>query len=166
MSEVSPVGPESLGSLPMGGNYLTFALGDEVFGIGILTVKEIIGVMPITPMPRTPDWGLGVINLRGTIIPVVDLRLKFGMESRPFDERTCIVVVEVHSGGELLSIGLVVDSVNEVANVKEDAVEPAPGFGTDMDTNYILGMAKTGDQVRILLDIDQVLSGNEPLALC
>ena len=149
----------------MEGKYLTFTLENEEFGIGILTVKEIIGMMSITPIPKTPDWVLGVINLRGRVIPVVDLRLKFEMQSRPFDERTCIVVVEVGSGKGILSIGLVVDAVNEVANIRQDEVEPAPKFGTDLDTQYILGMAKTGGQVKILLDIDRVLSGDELLLL-
>ena len=141
------------------GKYLTFLLSSEEYGIGILTVKEIIGMMPITPVPRTPEWVLGIINLRGKVIPVVDLRMKFGMEPKPFDDRTCIVVVEVRTGEGLLHIGLVVDSVNEVANVLEKDVENTPNFGSGLDTEYILGMAKDGDHVRILLDIDRVLSG-------
>jgi purine-binding chemotaxis protein CheW len=161
MSKERPANAEHGSERSMEGKYLTFKLAKEEFGIGILTVKEIIGMMAITPIPHTPDWGLGVINLRGKIIPVVDLRLKFSMESRPFDERTCIVVVEVLSGGELLSIGLVVDAVNEVANVRENEVEATPSFGIDLDTKYILGMAKTGNQVRILLDMDRVLGSDE-----
>ena len=149
----------------MEGKYLTFTLEKEEFGIGILTVKEIIGMMAITPIPRTPDWVLGVINLRGKVIPVVDLRLKFSMQSRPFDERTCIVVVEMGSGKSMLSIGLVVDAVNEVVNIKQDDVEQPPRFGTDTDTQYILGMAKSGDRVKILLDINMVLSGDELILL-
>ena len=149
----------------MEGKYLTFTLENEEFGIGILTVKEIIGMMAITPIPRTPDWVLGVINLRGKVIPVVDLRLKFEMESRPFDDRTCIVVVEVGSEKGILSIGLVVDAVNEVANIRQDEVEAAPNFGSALETQYIMGMAKTGDRVKILLDINRVLSGDELILL-
>ena len=147
----------------MEGKYLTFELAREEFGIAILTVKEIIGMMAITPIPRTPSWVLGVINLRGKVIPVADLRRKFGMESRAFDERTCMVVVEVNARDELLSIGLVVDSVNEVANVLDKDVEKTPSFGIDLDTDYILGMAKTDRHVRILLDIDRVF-GDEALS--
>lgn len=143
------------------GKYLTLSLAEEEFGISILTVKEIIGMMSITSIPRTPGWVLGVINLRGKVIPVVDLRLKFSMESRPFDERTCIVVVEVSSGDGLLAIGLVVDAVNEVTNIREDEVEATPNFGIKLDTQYILGMAKTGDRVRILLNINRVLGDDE-----
>lgn len=161
MSDEKPAGFGHGKGQTMEGKYLTFTLAKEEFGIGILTVKEIIGMMPITPLPQTPDWGLGVINLRGKVIPVVDLRLKFGMESREFDERTCIVVVEVQSGDQILSIGLVVDAVNEVANIKEDEVEETPSFGLELDAKYILGMAKAGNQVRILLDMEHVLGGCE-----
>ncbi len=161
MSISSATGAEPQAESAKEGKYLTFALAEEEFGIGILTVKEIIGMMSITPIPRTPDWVLGVINLRGKVIPVVDLRRKFSMESRPFDERTCIVVVEVNAGGRLLSIGLVVDAVNEVANIRQDEVEDTPSFGTELDTSYILGMAKSGDVVRILLDMDAVLGAEE-----
>ena len=165
MSNVKALKNEVSPAEAMEGKYLTFILEKEEFGIGILTVKEIIGMMSITPIPRTPDWVLGVINLRGKVIPVVDLRLKFEMQPRPFDERTCIVVVEVGSDRGLLSIGLVVDSVNEVANIREDEIEHAPKFGAELDTQYIMGMAKIGNQVKILLDINQVLSGNDLLLI-
>ncbi len=143
------------------GKYLTFHLAEEEFGIGILKVKEIIGMMPFTPIPRTPEFVKGVINLRGKVIPVIDLRLKFGMDSVPYDDRTCIVVVEVCGGESSTSIGIVVDAVNEVANVKGEEVEATPSFGISLDTAYILGMAKCADNVRILLDIDRVLGEDE-----
>jgi purine-binding chemotaxis protein CheW len=139
------------------GKYLTFRLGEEEFGIGILKVKEIIGMMSFTPIPRTPGFVKGVINLRGKVIPVIDLRLKFGMDSIAYDDRTCIVVVQVRAAEGATPIGIVVDSVNEVANVKAEEVEDTPSFGVSLDTAYILGMAKSGDNVRILLDIDRVL---------
>jgi purine-binding chemotaxis protein CheW len=143
------------------GKYLTFHLADEEFGIGILKVKEIIGMMSFTPIPRTPEFVKGVINLRGKVIPVIDLRLKFGMDSVPYNERTCIVVAQVKASEGTTSIGIVVDAVNEVANVKGEEVEATPSFGVSLDTDYILGMAKSGDNVRILLDIDRVLGGDE-----
>ncbi len=146
------------------GKYLTFHLAEEEFGIGILKVKEIIGMMPFTPIPRTPEFVKGVINLRGKVIPVIDLRLKFGMDSIPYDDRTCIVVAQVRAVEGTTSIGIVVDAVNEVANVKAEDVEPTPSFGISLDTAYILGMAKSGEAVRILLDIDRVL-GEDDMAL-
>ncbi len=147
------------------GKYLTFALQEEEYGIGILKVKEIIGMMAITPVPRTPDFVKGVINLRGKVIPVVDLRMKFGMESIPYDERTCIIVVEVSASVGVTSMGIVVDSVNEVANIREDEIEDTPSFGVSLDTQYILGMAKSNGKVRILLDIDSVLNQQELAAI-
>lgn len=143
------------------GKYLTFTLAGEEFGIGILKVREIIGMMSFTPIPRTPEFVKGVINLRGRVIPVIDLRLKFGMDSQAYDERTCIVVVQVQGLEGISAIGLVVDAVNEVTNVKEEEVESTPSFGVSLDTAYILGLAKSGDNVRILLDIDRVLGGEE-----
>ncbi|MEA1967321.1 MAG: chemotaxis protein CheW [Thermodesulfobacteriota bacterium] len=143
------------------GKYLTFSLAEEEYGVGILKVKEIIGMMPITSVPRTPDFIKGVINLRGKVIPIVDLRLKFGMESIPYDERTCIIVVEIDTDSATVSIGIVVDSVSEVLNIGEDDIEETPAFGTKLDTNYILGMAKIEGGVKILLNIGKVLSGEE-----
>jgi purine-binding chemotaxis protein CheW len=142
------------------GKYLTFSLGSEEYGIGILKVKEIIGMMPITTVPRTPGYIKGVINLRGKVIPVVDLRRKFEMEETPYDERTCIIVMEIEGPSGPFSIGAVVDSVSEVLNIKADDMEQAPNFGTKLDIDYILSMAKTNGALKILLDIDKVL-GNE-----
>lgn len=147
------------------GKYLTFILGKEAYGIGILKVKEIIGMMPITSVPRTPDFVKGVINLRGKVIPVIELRSKFEMVSIPYSDRTCIIVVEVDSDDATVLVGIVVDSVSEVMNIAGEAIEQAPSFGAKMNTSYILGMAKTDGGVKILLDIDKVLSGNEIMSL-
>jgi purine-binding chemotaxis protein CheW len=143
------------------GKYLTFTLAGEEYGIGILKVKEIIGMMGITRVPQTPGYVKGVINLRGKVIPVVDLRLKFGMETGEYTERTCIVVVEVSRDGGYVFIGIVVDSVSEVLNIRGGDIEETPDFGASLDTGYILGMAKTGAGVKILLDIDRVLGSVE-----
>ena len=147
------------------GKYLTFFLADEEYGIGILKVKEIIGMMTITPVPQTPAFVKGVINLRGKVIPVIDLRLKFGMEESQYNERTSIIVVEVRGGSGTVQIGIVVDSVSEVVNIKGEDIENTPTFGTRLDTDYILGMAKMGGGVKILLDIDRVLTTEEINAL-
>ena len=143
------------------GKYLTFALAEEEYGIGILKIKEIIGMMPITSVPRTPEHVKGVINLRGKVIPVLDLRLRFGMESIDYTERTCIIVVEIAAPAETIQIGIVVDSVSEVLNIKGEDIEDTPEFGTKLNTDYILGMAKMEGGVKILLDIDKVLSAEE-----
>jgi purine-binding chemotaxis protein CheW len=143
------------------GKYLTFSLAGEEYGIGILKVKEIIGMMPITTVPRTPGFVKGVINLRGKVIPVVDLGLKFGMEEMAYTERTCIIVVEIKGQGGSVLIGIVVDSVSEVLNIKGNDIEDTPTFGTRLDTDYILGMAKMNGGVKILLHIDKVLAAEE-----
>ncbi len=147
------------------GKYLTFSLAGEEYGIGILKVKEIIGMMPITTVPRTPGFVKGVINLRGKVIPVVDLRLKFGLEAIGYTERTCIIVVEIAGQEASVLIGIVVDSVSEVLNIKGADIENTPTFGARLDTGYILGMAKTSESVKILLDIDKVLSADEVAVL-
>jgi len=150
----------------MEGKYLTFSLAEEEFGVGILKVKEIIGIMPITPVPRTPEAVKGVINLRGKVIPIVDLRLKFGLPEVEATERTCIVVVDVASDKQALQMGVVVDSVSEVLNVKAEEIEERPEFGSSVgDTDYIIGMAKTQDGVKILMDIDKVLAADEVSAV-
>ncbi len=143
------------------GKYLTFTLEEEEYGISILKVKEIIGMMPVTSVPRTPNFVKGVINLRGKVIPVIDLRLKFSMESIDYTDRTCIIVVEIDSDAGTVLIGIVVDAVSEVLNIKESEIEETPQFGTSLNTEYILGMAKMEGGVKILLDIDKVLSQEE-----
>jgi purine-binding chemotaxis protein CheW len=147
------------------GKYLTFSLAEEEYGIGILKIKEIIGMMAITTVPQTPKFVKGVINLRGKVIPVIDLRLRFGMESMDYTERTCIIVVEIDGTAGTVQIGIVVDAVSEVLNITGKDIEDTPTFGTKLDTTYILGMAKMEGGVKILLDIDRVLNGNEISAL-
>jgi purine-binding chemotaxis protein CheW len=148
----------------LGGKYLTFALGKEEYGLQILKVREIIKVMEITAVPRTPAFVRGVINLRGQVISVVDLRAKFGMPPAGGTDQTCIIVVEIRrpgadgGGGRKLSTGIVVDRVSEVLNIAADAIEGPPSFGAGVDTDFIVGMAKAGQHgVKILLDIDKVL---------
>lgn len=140
------------------GKYLTFHLAEEGYGVEILKVQEIIGLMNITRVPRAPDFVRGVINLRGKVIPVVDLRLKFAMPSREFTARTCIIVVEIELSSAKTTMGIIVDEVSEVVNVTADQIEPPPSFGVAVDTDFILGMGKIGGRVLILLDIDKVLS--------
>ena len=143
------------------GKYLTFSLANEEYGIGILKIKEIIGMMSITTVPRTPEFMKGVINLRGKVIPVIDLRLRFKMEPMDYTDRTCIIVVEIGTQAGTVQIGAVVDSVSEVLNVVGNDIEETPSFGTKLDTGYILGMAKMEGGVKILLDIDKVLNDEE-----
>lgn len=140
------------------GKYLTVLLNKEAYGIAVLKVREIIRTQKITPVPQMPQFVKGVINLRGRVIPVIDLRTKFGLEAA-VTERTCIVVVHVQApGGHSISMGLVVDGVEEVLNVSDEMVEATPQFGTSVDTTYLLGMAKAKGQVNMLLDIDRVVS--------
>ncbi len=139
------------------GKYLTFALGAEEYGLEILKVREIIGYMDITAVPQTPDYVKGVINLRGQVIPVVDIRTLFGMDPKDVTEETCIIVVEVQRNQRTFSTGVVVDQVSEVLDVAGDAIEEAPQLGTSVNTDFILGMGKVNGAVKILLDIDRVL---------
>ena len=143
------------------GKYLTFSLDNEEYGIGILKIKEIIGMIEVTSVPRTPEFVKGVINLRGKVIPVVDLRLRFGMEGADYTERTCIIVVEISGTSGTVLFGVVVDSVSEVLNIRGENIEETPSFGGNADMEYILGMAKIEGGVKLLLDIDRVLSSNE-----
>jgi purine-binding chemotaxis protein CheW len=144
-----------------GGKYLTFALGREEYGLEILKVREIIGYMDITAVPNTPSYVRGVINLRGQVISVVDLRTRFAMPSIERTEQTCIIVVEIQCDGRRVSMGIVVDHVSEVLNISAANIEDSPNFGGNIDTSFILGMGKIGGTVKILLDIDRVLSPQE-----
>ncbi len=143
------------------GQYLTFVLAGEIYGLGILQVREIIGMTDITAVPRTPEFVKGVINLRGNVVPVIDARLKFGMPEAEQTERTCIIVVDV---GET-DVGFIVDEVSEVMDIPADQIEDAPSFGADVDTRFILGMSKAGEKVTILLDLAKVLAGSELAAM-
>jgi purine-binding chemotaxis protein CheW len=148
-----------------GGKFLTFHLGGEEYGLEILKVQEIIQMVSITRMPRTPEFVRGVINLRGKVIPVVDLRLKFGMEEKEDTDRTCVIVVQVTHDGKVVTIGLIVDEVSEVVDIRAEQIEPPPSFGADVEGDFILGMGKLGKKVVILLDIQRVLSTSEIVSL-
>lgn len=144
------------------GKYLTFQLAEEEFGIRVLNVREIIGVQEITPVPQTPAHLKGVINLRGKVIPVVDLRLKFGLPAAEYTQRTCIIVTQI--AGERSStmlMGIIVDAVSEVLNFSPQEIEDTPDFGEDVGGQYLLGMAKVKGNVKILLDIDRILCAQD-----
>jgi len=157
----APAGAPALKSDERAGKYLTFLIGKEEFGVGVLKVREIMGIQDITEVPQTPPYLKGVINLRGKVIPVIDLRLKFGLPAIDYTQRTCIIVVQVRSGATLLQMGIVVDAVSEVITLAPGDIEDTPDFGASIATNYILGMAKIKDKVKILLDINEVLSSHE-----
>jgi purine-binding chemotaxis protein CheW len=144
-----------------GGKYLTFALGKEEYGLEILKVREIIGLMDITAVPRTPPHVKGVINLRGQVITVVDLRAKFAMPAAEKTDQTCIIVVEIQNSGRKLSTGIIVDRVSEVQNIAAEKIEDAPRLDASEAEDFILGMGKIGESVKILLDIDKVLSTSD-----
>jgi purine-binding chemotaxis protein CheW len=143
------------------GKYLTFLLDKEEYGLEIIKVKEIIGMMNITFLPKTPHYVKGVINLRGRIIPVMDLRLKFGLEEIEATEKTCIIVVEIDNEGQKMTVGIIVDSVSEVLNIIVDDLEDTPKFGVEINNDFILAFAKIQGKVKILLDISRVLSAEE-----
>jgi purine-binding chemotaxis protein CheW len=142
----------------LAGKYLTVVLDNEAYGIAVLKVREIIRMQKITSVPQMPEFVKGVINLRGRVIPVIDLRIKFGLRAE-IAERTCIVVVQVQvTHGNVVQMGLIVDSVEEVANLSGNEIEPTPEFGARIDTSYLLGLAKVKGAVKTLLDIDRVVS--------
>jgi purine-binding chemotaxis protein CheW len=144
------------------GKYLAFHLGPEEFAIQVLKVREIMGIQDITAVPQTPVHVKGVINLRGKVIPVVDLRLKFGLPKFEYTPRTCIIVVQIQAtDGSTSLTGLVVDEVTEAVNIAATEIEDTPDFGDGVATPYILGMAKSKGKVKILLDIDRVLSSQD-----
>ena len=141
----------------LAGKYLTFEIGEESYGLQILRVQEIIKMQDITKIPRTPDFVEGVINLRGKIIPVIDMRKAFGMEERETSRNTCIIIVQVQRGETSAILGVIVDKVAEVLEIAPEEIEPAPSFGAQMETQFILGMAKSKDSINILLDINKVV---------
>ena len=148
-----------------GGKYLVFQLGREEFGIRVLNVREIMGIQDITAVPRTPNYVKGVINLRGKVIPVVDLRLKFGLPEQEYTRRTCIIVVQARGEVGPMLMGIVVDGVAEVLNLAAADIEDTPDFGDGTSTPYLLGMAKVKGKVKILLEIDRVLNCHDLSAL-
>ncbi len=146
----------------LAGKYMTFKLADEAYGLPILKVREIIGLMEITRVPRTPDFIRGVINLRGRVVPVVDLRLKFGMPRTEASEQTVIIVVQYATAARDVTMGILVDQVLEVLSIESERIEPPPSFAGDaLDTSFLLGVGKTAERVIFLLDIGRVLSDSE-----
>ena len=141
--------------------YLTFKLEDEVFGLAIGKVREVLDFTTITKVPRTPEYMRGVINLRGRVVPVVDLHLKFGLAQTEKTVNTCIIIVEIQMEGEITVLGALADSVQEVVELEPEQIEPAPKIGTKLNTEFIKGMGKREDQFIILLDIDKVFSSDE-----
>lgn len=139
------------------GKYLTFFLDNEEYGIEILNVQEIIGRLPITPVPLTSQYIRGVINLRGKIHPIMDLKIKFGMEETPITDDTCIIVIK--TSGMMMEV--IVDKVSEVVNISSGDIEDPPAFGTDVNLNYLLGVGKTGERIRLLLDIERVITTSD-----
>src|SRR6476620_8332719 len=140
------------------GKYLTFQLANEEFGIRVLKVREIMGIMEITAVPQTPAHIKGVINLRGKVVPVIDLRLKFGLAAAEYTQRTCIIVTQVQGESGAVLMGIVVDGVSEVLNLTPSEIEDTPDFGEEYSGGYLLGMAKVKGKVKILWDIERVLS--------
>jgi purine-binding chemotaxis protein CheW len=147
------------------GQYLTFVLSSEIFAMGILAIKEILEYTHLTPVPMTPDYIRGVINLRGAVVPVLDLSVRFGKQPSPITKRTCIVIIEIVAGGQRHDIGIVVDTVNAVLDIPADDVEPPPSFGARIRTDFIKGMAKVDNKFIILLNVNQALATQELFAL-
>lgn len=139
------------------GKYLTFFLASEEYGVEILKVQEIIGRMPITPVPLTSKYIRGVINLRGKIHPIMDLKIKFGMDETQMTDETCIIVIKTST----LMMGILVDKVSEVVNVASGDIEDTPSFGAEVNTEYLLGVGKAGGRVRLLLDIEKVITATD-----
>ena len=147
--------------VPEGGKFLTFLMANEKYGLEILKVREIMGMMDVTSVPTTPAFIRGVINLRGKVIPVVDLRLKFGIEAKEDTQRTCIIVVHLAHTAQEMTMGIIVDEVSDVLDIDRNQIEPPPSFGANIRTDFILGMGKVDQKVMTLLDIDRVLTEQE-----
>ena len=145
----------------LAGKYLTFELGLETYGLPILNVQEIIGMMPVTRVPRTPGFVRGVVNLRGRVIPVIALRRKFDLEDRADDEKTCIIVVQIEVATGELTVGIIVDAVSEVLNIECKQIERPPEFGTTVEMDFILGVGKVGNRIVMLLDTSRILTAGE-----
>lgn len=143
------------------GKYLTFELAEEAYGLPIMRVQEIVGMLPVTRVPRLPEFIAGVVNLRGRVVPVVNLRLTFGLPKTEPSDRTCIVIVQIERPSGAATMGVMVDAVSDVVNLGADAIEETPEFGTAVDTSFITGVGRADNRVVLLLDIDQVLSGEQ-----
>ena len=148
----------------LAGKYLTFSLGNEEYGLPVLKVREIIKILDITAVPQAPMHVKGVINLRGKVIPVIDLRAKFSLPAQDYTERTCIVVVDVSTTRVRVMLGVIVDAVSEVLNIAAGEIDKTPDFGERVETDYMLGLAKVKNTVKILLDLDSVLRAEGALS--
>ncbi|WP_407293291.1 chemotaxis protein CheW [Stutzerimonas zhaodongensis] len=157
----NPIDRAGHAAMELPGQYLTFTLGSELFAVGTLSVREIIEYGQLTPVPMMPPSILGVINLRGSVVPVIDLRLRFGESATLINRRTCIVILEVAQGELTQVVGIVVDAVNAVLEIGVHEIEPAPRFGIRIRSDFILGMGKVDGRLVILLDIGRVLSAEE-----
>ena len=153
--------PRGKGGRRLQGKYLTFRLGNEEYGVEVLKVREISGLMSITPVPRTPDYIRGLINRRGKVIPVIDLRRRFGMGGVEETEQACIIVVEILCGGEAAEVGLLVDGVIEVTEIREGDIQESLSLGSGVNTDFILGFAKGRGSVKILLNLETILTEKE-----
>ena len=141
--------------------YVTFSLGEELFGVEVSRTREILSLTPITKVPQTPNYLLGVINLRGQVVPVVDMRLKLGLLAGEDTDDTCIIVVEVQVDGEVITVGALSDAVREVLDIRADQIELPPRLGTRLKTEFIAGMGKVDDQFMILLNIDRIFNSDD-----
>ena len=141
--------------------YVTFSLGEELFGVEVSRTREILSLTPVTSVPQTPEYLLGVINLRGQVVPVVDMRLKLGLSAGADTEDTCIIVVDVQVDGEVITVGALADAVREVMDIRSDQIEPPPRLGTRLKTEFINGMGKVDEQFMILLNIDKIFNSDE-----
>lgn len=160
VAEKTGVIDDTVGSR-LAGKYLTFVLNKEEFAIGILNVNQILRLQPITSIPRTPPYVRGIINLRGAIIPIIDLRKKFSADEYSDTDNSCIVIIRLDSGRKTVNTGIVIDEVREVLEIPAGDIEETPGFDIGIDTSFIMGIAKTGEKVKMLLDISNVLSSAE-----
>jgi purine-binding chemotaxis protein CheW len=147
------------------GKFLTFKLDNEIYATNIMKVREIIGVQPAIRIPKTPSFVRGIINMRDRTIPVVDLRMKFDMEHKEDSKHTCIIVLQVLSDERIVTIGAVVDEVSDVLDLTQDELQPAPQFGSALDTHMIIGIGHTKDRVIMILDVDKLLSSEEIFSL-
>jgi purine-binding chemotaxis protein CheW len=151
----------SVASITETGQYLTFILDEEIFALDISTVREVLDFTKITKVPQTPDFMVGVINLRGSVMPVVDMRLKFGLSKTKLTVNTCIIIVEIELDGEITMLGALVDSVQEVIELDPEHIEPPPRLGTRLNTKFIKGMGKQDERFLIIVEIDKVFSMDE-----
>lgn len=158
--------PQSTKPAAMGSQVLTFTLGDEVFGLDIATVREIIQYGPMTPVPLMPQFVRGVINLRGAVVPVIDLQARFGREPATVGKKTCIVIFDVARGTERVELGLMVDAVSEVLEIPADQVEPPPDFGTAVRRDFIRSMGKVNGRFVVLLDADKAMDVEDMVQAC